>query len=122
MRFVSTRGAAPAVSLSEAIRNGAAPDGGLYLPETLPSVDVGRLDPEMDLAPFAAVMLAPFFAGDALEGDLPAICAEAFDFPVQLVTPYPAKPHLRALELFQSLGIAKDADEVQEALRTLPAT
>ena len=29
MRFTSTRGQSPTVSLSEAIRNGAAPDGGL---------------------------------------------------------------------------------------------
>ena len=37
MLFVSTRGKAPPVSLSQAIRNGAAPDGGLYKPETVPA-------------------------------------------------------------------------------------
>src|SRR4029453_17082053 len=41
MRFVSTRRMAPAVSFREALLNGLAPDGGLYMPETL-----DRLPPE----------------------------------------------------------------------------
>ena len=97
MRFVSTRGQAPAVGLSAAIRNGAAPDGGLYLPETIPSV---APDAALPLPGFAAQMLSPFFAGDVLEGALPAICAEAFSFPLPIVTPDPARPDRRALELF----------------------
>lgn len=109
MRFVSTRGQAPAVSLSEAIRNGAAPDGGLYMPETLPQPDWAALNGDMDLASFAAEMLKPFFSGDALEAELPAICAEAFDFPVPIVTPDPAQPSLQALELFHGpTGAFKD--------------
>jgi threonine synthase len=109
MRFVSTRGSAPAVSLSEAIRAGAAPDGGLYLPEAVPAVDWTSLDPELPLADFAARLLAPFFAGGRLQGALDAICAEAFDFPVPLVAPDPAKPGLRALELFHGpTGAFKD--------------
>jgi threonine synthase len=109
MRFVSTRGQAPAATLSEAIRNGAPPDGGLYMPETLPAVDVSRLRSDMELAEFAAAMLAPFFEGDRLEGELEAICREAFDFPVPLVVPDPAEPGLRALELFHGpTGAFKD--------------
>ena len=109
IRFVSTRGSVPAVSLSQAIRNGAAPDGGLYLPEHWPAADLDRLDPAMPLADFAAAMLAPFFEGDALASELPAICAEAFDFPVPLVLPDPARPALRALELFHGpTGAFKD--------------
>ena len=38
MRFISTRGETPAVSFSEAVATGLAPDGGLYLPETLPNL------------------------------------------------------------------------------------
>ena len=54
MRFVSTRGGPPAANLSEALRNGAAPNGGLYMPEELPSVDLAAFDHEAPLADFAA--------------------------------------------------------------------
>ena len=39
MRYVSTRQASEAVSASQAIIRGIAPDGGLYVPETVPAVD-----------------------------------------------------------------------------------
>ena len=108
MKFVSTRGQAPAATLSEALRNGAAPDGGLYMPDDLPAAPQG-LDGEAPLAEFAAKLLQPFFAGDALEPELPAICAEAFDFPVPVVVPDPARPQLHALELFHGpTGAFKD--------------
>jgi threonine synthase len=109
MKFVSTRGKAAPVGLSRAIREGVAPDGGLYLPESLPAADLSRLSPDMPLARFAAAMLAPFFAGDPLERELGAICAEAFDFPAPLEIPDPAEPGLRALELFHGpTGAFKD--------------
>lgn len=38
MRFISTRGQAPALGFSDAVATGLAPDGGLYLPETLPDL------------------------------------------------------------------------------------
>lgn len=109
MRFVSTRGEVSAASLSESIHAGAAPDGGLYIPETVPAPDWAALDPLLPLADFAAILLAPFFAGDPLEAELAAICREAFDFPVPLTIPDPAKPGLRVLELFHGpTGAFKD--------------
>ena len=103
MRFVSTRGKSPAVSLSEAIRAGAAPDGGLYLPEEQPTADI---DPALSLSEFAARFLAPFFEGDALEPDLAAICTGAFTFPLEIVTLPDGR---RALELFHGpTGAFKD--------------
>lgn len=109
MRFVSTRGRSRAVGLAAAIRAGAAPDGGLYLPETVPAADLGRLSPDMDLAEFAEALLEPFFRGDSLAPALAAICREAFDFPVPLAVPDPARPGLRALELFHGpTGAFKD--------------
>jgi len=36
MKYVSTRGRSPALSFSEILLGGLAPDGGLYLPETYP--------------------------------------------------------------------------------------
>ncbi|HLP25587.1 MAG TPA: threonine synthase, partial [Acidobacteriota bacterium] len=38
MKFVSTRGQSPAVSFTEAVALGLAPDGGLFLPEALPDL------------------------------------------------------------------------------------
>ncbi|MEO6172774.1 MAG: hypothetical protein ABIP02_06620, partial [Arenimonas sp.] len=40
MRCLSTRGQAPAVPLHQAIIEGIAPDGGLYLPERIPQIDL----------------------------------------------------------------------------------
>src|SRR6266568_4211222 len=109
MRFVSTRAKSPPATVTGALRNGAARDGGLYMPEELPTADLGNLDPDAPLVEFAATLLRPFFAGDALEPELPAICAEALDFPAPLVTPDPAKPSLHALELFHGpTGAFKD--------------
>jgi threonine synthase len=38
MRFISTRGQTPSLGFSDAVATGLAPDGGLFLPETLPDL------------------------------------------------------------------------------------
>lgn len=38
MRYISTRGKSPAQSFEEVLLTGLAPDGGLYIPETVPQV------------------------------------------------------------------------------------
>jgi threonine synthase len=83
MKYVSTRGGG-AVTLSEAIERGLAPDGGLYVPERFPELAPDALDGADTLPEVAAQLLAPFFAGDALQGALADICREAFAFPVPL--------------------------------------
>ncbi|AND70580.1 threonine synthase [Dyella thiooxydans] len=70
------------MGLSAAIAAGLAPDGGLYVPQTMPRRDIADFDPAGTLADTAATLLAPFFAGDPLADALPGICAEALDFPV----------------------------------------
>lgn len=40
MKYVSTRGQAPAVTASQAILNGISPDGGLYVPEKWPEISL----------------------------------------------------------------------------------
>jgi threonine synthase len=107
--YVSTRGSAPATTISGAIRDGVAPDGGLYLPVDVPSIDVAALAGRDSLVEFAEPFLAPFFVGDPLGAALGAICREAFDFPVPVVTPDPARPELSVLELFHGpTGAFKD--------------
>src|SRR5256885_15462586 len=46
MRYISTRGETAPLRFSEAVATGLAPDGGLFLPETLPSFanDLERLE------------------------------------------------------------------------------
>lgn len=84
MKFTSTRGQSPAVDLSAGIAAGLAPDGGLYVPDTLPKLAIEDFEGCHSLAEIATRLLAPFFEGDALETELPAICREAFDFPTPL--------------------------------------
>lgn len=96
MKFISTRHQSTAVTLSQAITAGLAPDGGLYVPEAMPPARPLRAGG--DIAATATELLAPFFAGDALESALPDICARAFDFPAPL-RPL-ATPGDHVLELF----------------------
>ncbi len=120
--YVSTRGHSPAVSISQAIAAGLAPDGGLYVPEALPSIAVDAFDPHGSLATTAATLLKPFFAGDPLADELPAICAEAFTFDAPS-RPLPAHPHTMMLELFHGPTSAfKDfgARFLAACLRRLP--
>jgi threonine synthase len=99
MRFVSTRGSSAAVGFSEAIVNGIAPDGGLYLPTEWPQADIGKFGDAGDLPGIGARFIAPFVAGDALESKLPDITADAFNFPAPLV-PVAEDGRLSVLELF----------------------
>ena len=67
LSFLSSRGGAPPVTLSEAIRQGLAPDGGLYVPNRLPSVDVASFAGLSSLPDVARSALDGFFEGDRLQ-------------------------------------------------------
>ena len=97
MRFISTRGASPAVGLSDALRAGLAPDGGLYVPQAFPQLAVHDFDGADSLAAVAERLLAPYFADDALAGVLPAICRDALDLPVPVLA---LDERTQLLELF----------------------
>lgn len=96
MKFVSTRGKAKPVSASGAIMQGLAEDGGLYVPESFPVLRNMPVEEISSYGEFAYEMLAPFFAGDALGGDLADICMDAFDFPLVNV---PLGPRRWVMEL-----------------------
>jgi len=109
LRYRSTRGQAPLVAADKALRAGVAPDGGLYLPETLPSFEPGDFASDANLAALADRLLSPFFAASPLADRLSDICASAFDFPLPLVRPDPAESGLEVLELFHGpTGAFKD--------------
>jgi threonine synthase len=86
MIFHSTRGGTQTAGLSEAIAAGIAPDGGLYVPGTLPTFSVDDFDACEGLTGIGARLLTPFFDGDPLADALPTLCREAFDFPTPLVS------------------------------------
>ncbi len=100
MRFQSTRNPSHAVGLSDAIARGLAPDGGLYVPEALPRLDVARFAGAASLAEVAERLIAPFAAGDAMADALPEITRDAFNFPAPLVDLRGAGGPLSVLELF----------------------
>ena len=85
MRFVSTNGVAPPVGLQDALLAGLAPDAGLYFPERIDARPIADFDGAVTLSAVAAAFLTPFFAGDSLVRDLPAICAESLDIETPLV-------------------------------------
>ncbi|HEY5299755.1 MAG TPA: threonine synthase [Acetobacteraceae bacterium] len=80
MRYVSTRAQAPARDFAGVLLAGLAEDGGLYVPETWPTLspDEWRALRGLPYPALAARLLAPF-VGDAVPTDaLEAICRDAY--------------------------------------------
>lgn len=100
MQFQSTRDATHLVGLGEAIARGLAPDGGLYVPTSLPEIEASAFDGAANIRAVAKVLLGPFAAGSPLADRLPAIVDEAFDFPVPVVDVATGAGPLSVLELF----------------------
>jgi threonine synthase len=99
MEFTSTRDSAQTAAFGAALLQGLAPDGGLYVPRTWPTLRPENFGGVGDLPGVATQLLAPFVAGDRLESALPAITRDAFNFPAPLV-PLGNDGRLAVLELF----------------------
>lgn len=84
MLYRSTRGA-PSVGLDDALIQGIAPDGGLFLPERIPEFSVDNFDEAESIGGLASILLAPFFEGSSLRDDLEQIVAETFRFEIPVV-------------------------------------
>lgn len=97
MRYVSTRAGTAPTRLSAALAAGLAPDGGLFVPDRLPTLSIEDFAAAHTLPAVAAALLRPFFVDDRLAPELDAICAEAYDFDAPLRR-LDATTHL--LELF----------------------
>jgi len=100
LQFESSRGGAPSVSLSEAMETGLAPDGGLYVPTHLPTVNAAALPDTFDLPTVARCALRGFFEGDRLEASLGGIADAALALPAPTTPVAGANAALFALELF----------------------
>ena len=105
MKYFSTRGAGP-VSLDDALRLGIASDGGLFLPEKLPRFDIAAFDGAETIPLVAQVLLEPFFGGSSLAGDLEAILAETYRFPIPATALPVDGPNVALLELYHGPTVA----------------
>jgi threonine synthase len=94
MRYVSTRGAAPVLGFEEVLRAGLARDGGLYLPETIPTLTQAEI---ADMAgqsyeDVALRIISPFVGGAFSDAELAAMIADAY-----ACIPHPARAPLKQL-------------------------
>lgn len=98
MKYFSTNLNAPHVSFKEALLNGLAPDGGLYMPESIPSLPPDVLEKFKDnYHELSYAMLSPFIGDEIPESDLRTIIQDAFNFPVPLT---PLGEDVTLVELF----------------------
>jgi threonine synthase len=79
MKFISTRGQTPALGFSDAVATGLAPDGGLFLPETLPALSAADLA-RWEKLPYADLCFEflRIFATDIPAGELRAIVTQSY--------------------------------------------
>lgn len=110
MQYVSSRGAAPKLGFEEAMLAGLARDGGLYLPETWPTLTHAEIAALAGL-PYEDVafrVMRPFIGDAFTDADLQAIIARAyagFDHPAR--TPLrQLGPNDWLLELFHGPTLA----------------
>jgi len=109
MRFISTRGQTPALGFSDAVATGLAPDGGLFLPETLPTFSTA------ELARFEGLGYADLcfeflrrFATDIPESELRPLVAQSYTrFGDPAIAPLKSLgKNLHVLELFHGPTLA----------------
>ena len=80
MKFISTRGEAPALSFEEVVLAGLAGDGGLYVPEKLPTFSKDEIASWAGLSyqELAFKVIHPFIDGEISDDDLTSILEKAY--------------------------------------------
>jgi len=79
VKYISTRGKMPALSFSDILLGGLAPDGGLVVPDTYPRVDAGTLASWKTLSyPDLAFNIISLFASDIPAADLKRLVDAAY--------------------------------------------
>ncbi|MEO0446949.1 MAG: threonine synthase [Verrucomicrobiota bacterium] len=102
MNYVSTRDQNHKVSFFEAFANGMAPDGGLYVPELLPSVPVNLVTGDPEPYPALAVQFLSLFDQDHTPDEMFSLVDRSYSNFTDFATA-PLKQlddHLFVLELF----------------------
>ncbi len=80
MKYISTRGASAPVNSAQAIKQGLAPDGGLYIPDEFPAVDTEMLSRlcTMDYPHRAAAILHLYLQDSYTYEELLEDCTDAY--------------------------------------------
>lgn len=103
MRYYSTNGRADFASFREALFRGLSPDGGLYLPEKIKTLDPDVFTAKNSYSDLATHMIQQFVEGEIERPQLEQICKNAFNFDAPLVS---AGNQLKLLELFHGPTLA----------------
>ena len=110
MKYISTRGKAPALGFEEVLLTGLASDGGLYVPESLPQYDSAQIASWTALSyPELALQIIQPFVADAIpEHDLRSIIDDSYaSFRHSAVAPLVQLDHNEwVLELFHGPTLA----------------
>ncbi|HUH38000.1 MAG TPA: threonine synthase [Spongiibacteraceae bacterium] len=110
MKYISTRGQAPALNFEDVLLTGLAPDGGLYVPETLPTYSAAEITSWQGLSytELAFRIIAPFVDDCIPPDDLKAIIDDTYvDFRHPAIAPLVQLGHNEwVLELFQGPTLA----------------
>ncbi|WP_370343746.1 threonine synthase [Pararhodobacter marinus] len=80
MQYISTRGAAPALTFEQAMLTGLARDGGLYVPETVPTMSEGEIAALAGL-PYEEIafrVMRPFIGETFTDDEFKALIAKAY--------------------------------------------
>ena len=90
--------------MRKAIESGLAPDGGLFMPETIPEVvtDLRRRPPAL-FSELAYRVLGKYLDSELPDAVIRSLCSDAFSFPVKRVV---LSPDLSVLELFHGPTLA----------------
>lgn len=106
--YKSTRNGSERVTASQAILKGLAPDGGLYMPETIPSLDIDMdVLTKMNYQEIAYEVMKLFLT-DFTEEELKACINSAYDskFDTEEIAPLVDADNAYYLELFHGATIA----------------
>ncbi len=110
MKYISTRGEATPLSFEDVVLTGLAPDGGLYVPETLPTFSQEEIASWAGLSyqELAFKVIAPFVAGEVPDADLQKIIDDSYStFRHDAIAPLVQTAHNEwILELFQGPTLA----------------
>lgn len=105
MRYLSTLGKTDPVDFKTALAAGLAPDGGLFVPEKIPSLSPETLQrlPELELPAIAFEMLVPYVGDEMREKDLRALLVEALNFSIPTT---PLHDNISMVELYHGPTLA----------------